>query len=119
MKLESLGYLVKSHGSTYEFYERPRNIKYTIPESTTTGHEHDNNTVSVDTCTPADNTNPQEDIEINNKYINNHTLDIIQHFCFFAEDKSIYEYSELFGILYSVGSIILENKTYFTEKSNT
>lgn len=72
MKLESLGYLVKSHGSTYEFYERPRNIKYTIPESTTTGHERDNNTVSVDTCTPTDNTNPQEDIEINNKYINNH-----------------------------------------------
>lgn len=50
--------------------------------------------------------------------IYHYTLDIIQHFCFFAEEKSIYEYSELFGILYSVGSIILQNKTYFTEKSN-
>ena len=51
--------------------------------------------------------------------IYHYTLDIIQHFCFFTKDKCIYEYNELFGILYSVGSIILENKTYFTEKSNT
>ena len=67
-KLESLGYLVKSHGNTYDFYEVPQGAPQTSKKSAPLGQ-------NFDECTPRENeqTKTKEtvlglDREINNNH---------------------------------------------------
>ena len=73
-KLVLKGYLVNTHGNTYEFFEKPRTIDVIQPDSDMLSHGQE--------CTRTDKASPavaqknlQEDIQINN--INTSTNNVI------------------------------------------
>lgn len=71
-KLESRGYIVNSHGNTYEFYERPRVGQTHANDQngvSAAGLALENDPVPNSRCSSAGAKDPPEEIEINN--INN------------------------------------------------
>lgn len=75
-KLVKKGYLIPSHGNTFEFYERPQSEKRTAPDDGLNLEEcpsHDRQGGSDDQFYPSENKEINNKYSINNMGINNRT----------------------------------------------
>ena len=72
-KLISKGYLVHSHGNTYNFYEVPPSATHTHDSPSSEGLDFESNPIDDIPLSIAGQEKPQEGIEINNKQDTPHT----------------------------------------------
>lgn len=70
-KLLNKGYLIPVNGNTYAFFEAPPSAAQSKNSITDTGLNFENNPTVEEICLSDEQEKPQENIEINNKYISN------------------------------------------------